>query len=150
MMGVVSLTECPKNLLMWAHYAGEHTGFVIEVDPQHATFNERRSEDDDFRHLRKVHYSSTRPNLQMVKIEYVSFILTKSTEWSYEKEWRISKITAAAVKNIPAEPYNICLFEFPASCIKSITLGARSNGSLLSRMQAMINTRLDLRHIQML
>jgi hypothetical protein len=33
--GILSLTEKHDNLLMWAHYAGEHTGFVIEFDSSH-------------------------------------------------------------------------------------------------------------------
>lgn len=38
-IGVLSLTEDPNNLLMWAHYAKSHTGFVLEFDNNHPFFN---------------------------------------------------------------------------------------------------------------
>ena len=31
-VGICSLTRDPLNLLMWAHYAQHHTGFVVEFD----------------------------------------------------------------------------------------------------------------------
>ena len=31
-VGVLSLSETPNNLLMWAHYAAGHTGFVLALD----------------------------------------------------------------------------------------------------------------------
>jgi len=40
LFGALSLTETPDNLLMWSHYADQHTGFVIEFDENHCIFNE--------------------------------------------------------------------------------------------------------------
>ena len=37
-LGVLSLTEVPLNQQMWAHYASEGAGFVVELDAQHAFF----------------------------------------------------------------------------------------------------------------
>ena len=45
-IGVLSLTEKPDNLLMWAHYAQQHTGFVIEFDADDLFFHQRRTESD--------------------------------------------------------------------------------------------------------
>ena len=36
---ILSLSAERKNLLMWAHYAAEHTGFMISLDAQHSYFN---------------------------------------------------------------------------------------------------------------
>lgn len=38
-IGILSLTEKPNNLLMWAHYADAHKGFVIKFDKKHSFFN---------------------------------------------------------------------------------------------------------------
>lgn len=35
-IGICSLSRNPLNLLMWAHYASSHTGFVVEF----SVFNE--------------------------------------------------------------------------------------------------------------
>ena len=39
LIGVLSLTERRDSLLMWAHYAAEHQGLVIEFDQAHEFFN---------------------------------------------------------------------------------------------------------------
>lgn len=31
LIGILCLTESPTNLLMWAHYADSHAGFVLEL-----------------------------------------------------------------------------------------------------------------------
>ena len=36
--GILSLSETPDNLLMWAHYAAGHTGFVLVLDSSHDFF----------------------------------------------------------------------------------------------------------------
>lgn len=56
-VGALCLTETPDNLLMWAHYANGHTGFAIEFDVTHPYFDERKSDEDEFRYL--PHYSET-------------------------------------------------------------------------------------------
>src|SRR5712691_10080500 len=33
-IGILSLAERPDNIPMWSHYAGNHTGFVIEFDEE--------------------------------------------------------------------------------------------------------------------
>src|SRR5262249_4259046 len=39
--GVVCLTEHPDNLLMWAHYAQNHEGFVLGLDISNPFFSDR-------------------------------------------------------------------------------------------------------------
>ncbi len=60
-IGILSLTTCSKNLLMWAHYANSHQGLVLEIDETHDFFNRKKSNVDEFRHLRSVKYSTIRP-----------------------------------------------------------------------------------------
>ena len=47
-VGIVSFTNNPLSTLMWAHYAGNHTGFVIEFDETHSFFDRRRTPEDEF------------------------------------------------------------------------------------------------------
>src|SRR6266849_2373668 len=61
MVGILSLTETPDNLLMWSHYADQHRGIVLEFDEHHPILNRRKSSNDEFGHLRKVVYSDIRP-----------------------------------------------------------------------------------------
>ncbi|MNP57270.1 hypothetical protein D3C76_1520820 [compost metagenome] len=37
--GVISLTEDSRNLLMWAHYASDHTGIIVELYNSEESFD---------------------------------------------------------------------------------------------------------------
>lgn len=124
-MGMLCLTESPDDLLMWAHYAAAHTGFVIEFDPSHAFFNQRRSEADELRYLRRVVYSPERPMLTLITAKDLSALLTKSNDWEYEKEWRmmVDLKDSSEIKMVGGSQYH--LFDFPRASIKSVILGCR-------------------------
>jgi hypothetical protein len=38
--GILSLSEVPTSLLMWAHYAASHTGIVLEFNSDHRFFHQ--------------------------------------------------------------------------------------------------------------
>jgi hypothetical protein len=81
---VVCFSANGSNLLMWAHYAKCHTGFVVEFDPTRELFS--RGE------FRKVEYSAIRPSIENKEDHYeISF--TKSAEWgpggADEAEYRL-------------------------------------------------------------
>ncbi|CAD7539736.1 DUF2971 domain-containing protein [Aeromonas hydrophila] len=103
--GIVSLSETPRNLLMWAHYGAQHKGICIGYKEtffdNHIKNNEADWEDEIpyFYRPEKINYDSTRlvPNETKImrydgkSIIYniISHILTiKSDEWIYEKEHR--------------------------------------------------------------
>lgn len=63
--GVLSLTGAPDNLLMWAHYADEHKGAVIEIDIEHPEFTAGLPGKDGFQQARAVRYTLLRPKLPL-------------------------------------------------------------------------------------
>lgn len=124
-MGILCLSEKHDDLLMWAHYADCHRGFVLEFDSESPFFNQRRSVNDDLRHLKPVMYSEIRPAINLSNTSVEELCLTKSTHWSYEKEWRIIKALSDADSVIPTAQGDVCLFEFPSNVLKAIFIGAR-------------------------
>lgn len=97
--GVFCSTTDFKSLLMWAHYAEKHSGAVIEFTPS----QEKHSV---FLASKKVKYSNERPVLYATAQEFVlhgvtmskdesakaildKLIYTKSSDWKYEKEYRL-------------------------------------------------------------
>ncbi len=94
-LGVLSLAEKADNLLMWSHYAQQHTGFVIEFDDQDSYF--KRISANVLKHdplvLQKVRYSDKRPHITSLKNfeERASWYLVKSKQWKYEQEWRMMR-----------------------------------------------------------
>ncbi len=94
---VFCVSEDPDNLLMWAHYARDHTGVVFE-------FWSLPEEDNPLSVARAVEYTKTPPsfffesdwldNLTGVKqldfsALYKRYAYIKSYHWSYEREWRV-------------------------------------------------------------
>lgn len=95
---VFCVTEGNDNLLMWAHYAKDHTGLVLQL----ATLAE---EDNILSAARKVQYEEKPvqffPLQEIVKwilfgvkpdftrIEYSLHAHQKSKHWDYENEWRV-------------------------------------------------------------
>jgi len=86
-MGVLSLSEINKNILMWSHYSESHTGFCIEFERNDV------NELGNWEVCVPVFYNENLPTckpIELQDIEVVTKILTtKSSLWDYEKEWRI-------------------------------------------------------------
>ncbi len=99
-----------NNPLMWAHYAASHTGICLafEEDPSVGFFG------------LDVRYSEVRDVVDLTKFgtdgpEMLSkAVLTKSTDWSYEKEVRMIEYK---------RPAGVRYFD--RSRLKSVTLGLR-------------------------
>jgi hypothetical protein len=125
LIGILCLTESPANLLMWAHYADSHRGFVVEFDSGSRFFDQRVGPDDDLRHLRKVIYQEERPSIVLTEMDDFSPYLTKAKDWSYETEWRMMLPLPTASRIIGEGPTGIHLFEFPKAMIKGLILGCR-------------------------
>ncbi len=93
-VGICSLTRDPLNLLMWAHYADEHKGFVVEFDiPEETT--EHPTSQVQFVELlipQEVEYVAEMPIILATDDRNAKFtkqFLTKGLEWKYEAEERV-------------------------------------------------------------
>jgi len=94
---LLCLSEIHNNILMWSHYARDHTGAVLEFECD-------AERDSPLKKAEKVSYSKTMPRL-MTETDMVQFfsgqwrlnsagimhdsIFVKAADWSYEEEWRI-------------------------------------------------------------
>lgn len=93
----VCLSEVYDSMLMWSHYARNHTGFCIEYD-----FKES---DMFYKHLYPVtyikdRYAVSKADMLSENTEWIyKTTCRKSNVWAYEKEWRI--VTANFNKVMP-------------------------------------------------
>lgn len=113
-LGILSFTEDYNNPLMWAHYADNHKGMVVEFDLNEPFFENstkeyegRRSRfgeshlADLFEFPEKVNYRRTMPSFErpelsapdsMNQFHWEKFnrtiLFTKGNDWIYEKEQR--------------------------------------------------------------
>ncbi|CVK18396.1 MULTISPECIES: DUF2971 domain-containing protein [Sporomusa] len=145
-IGILSLTEKQDNLLMWAHYAASHEGFVIGFDANNLYFHEEKGLKGEFRHLRKIEYREKRPALPMLEMSGTDMFLVKSTQWSYEQEWRIIRPLQEASKIIQASPYSIHLFQFPANAVKEVIFGSRMSDEKKKEITSILSD--SFRHVQ--
>jgi len=94
---LLSFARSNSNIIMWSHYASQHTGFVIGLDSTSDFFNPggKRAVDG----LQEVAYCEHRQRLPAGGLSALSedecdlvnrgLLYTKSTAWSYEQELRI-------------------------------------------------------------
>ena len=100
---LASFVENCESVLMWSHYANSHSGICLKYNVQGSDYPASLA-------LHKVNYSDVRPHFSELEClryiaannleddEFMSFEnrfdfsekcdLTKSSEWSYEHEWR--------------------------------------------------------------
>ncbi len=98
-IGICSLSREPLNLLMWAHYAKNHTGFVVEFSiPQTGISSDKEANDYMLKWLFpfKVVYSSNKPIINPLDSQEVNMerqFLVKGGDWEYEEEERVIDYT---------------------------------------------------------
>lgn len=147
-IGVLSLSDIPDNMLMWSHYAASHHGFALGFDPSHRWFNDKKSEDDELRHLRKVVYTKSRPQAQLIDFDGTRLFLLKKMDWEYEREWRILRPLVDADVVLEAPDYNIHLFRFPPEAVAEVVIGTRATAELKDVLTGIVRTDQELSHVR--
>ncbi len=142
---VLSLAENRESLLMLAHYAVAHTGFLIGFDSEQKIL----AIDSPHRHMDKVKYQVKRPS--QVTFEAISndeLLLTKSIEWEYEGEWRILDSLYSADGEMRKDLPDRWPFKFNPKAVKEVIVGCRS-GDLLARIEPIL-AHPKYRHVNIL
>lgn len=158
-IGLLCFTESPINLVMWAHYANLHKGFVIEFDERHKYFDRREKPKELRRCLRKVNYSEKRPeiilfNLNLSNSENIDtwinkFFWNKSNVWEYEQEWRMIETLKECKNRVRNGREEICLFPVPLDSITGIILGCKASLELQERFTALLKSDKRYSHINL-
>jgi len=131
---VYCLSRARDSVAMWSHYADGHKGICVGFravqgsdrsagflcDSAGGGFAEGALCSADALGVWKVHYGDSFPEVNYYAMdtdrkEMWKTILTKSAEWSYEKEWRVVDVHS------PAEPKRM----LPNGCISEVILGLR-------------------------
>lgn len=104
-MGIACLSELDDSLLMWAHYANNHCGMCVEYElmeinrqlkftPIPIIYSEERA--------RIVSLNPDTVERDTIKV-FLESLTAKSSEWRYEKEWRIIRDDGACGERWDAE-----------------------------------------------
>lgn len=121
-IGILSLSETHTNLVMWAHYADNHKGIVLELDESHPFFHSAPQNCNLLHRIKKVEYVDARPAITSDGwgSDEKTF-LTKSKNWSYEREYRMSILFDNSDTNV--NKYNI---QFPPEIVKSVYISCKA------------------------
>jgi hypothetical protein len=151
--GLLSLSETVTSKLMWSFYSDGGRGFVVEFDPSDAWFNCKTADNDSYRHLRQVRYVSDREPMYIASKDDAgtrddAVLYTKTSEWEFEKEWRIIRGFKEAEKVGPDDySKDVWLFEIPPSAIKAVVFGYRAPPQLEASLREIVTTNVNLKHI---
>jgi hypothetical protein len=137
-MGAFCLSETFDNLLMWSHYAKNHEGFVLGIDPWQVG--------DAFRAMAPVSYQETYPTSKDARSAASTYLgrekgrqesgmktayrwfFTKSKEWAYEREWRAIRDSGCdPVADHKSYDINSQLVDIPPAAMYSLHVGCRSS-----------------------
>jgi hypothetical protein len=120
-LGVCCFSEAIDETLMWSHYAEGHRGIAIEFDAAHPYFSR----------LLHVDYQDQRKDVglrwQIPEI-IQKVILVKSTNWQYQREWRLLNGNGGA------------LSRFPIDVVTGVILGAKCSDEHVSAVLEMVKS----------
>lgn len=122
-IGILCLSKRNNSHLMWAHYANNYSGVVLEFDKEHEFFEGLM--DVEYREKRlKINFDYF---INREKEIPLSALFVKPKVWEYENEVRIVRNLNALkkIKNSRGK-LPIYLDDIPMECIKSVTLGERT------------------------
>lgn len=158
-IGILCLTEKYDNLPMWAHYANNHHGFVIEFDEMHTFFNQPNNPKKLIGRINKVCYSLRRPEFMLYDSNLNdsenldnwinNFLFLKSSMWESEQEWRMFYTLRECKKRITEGNHEICLVPIPIECVKGITLGCNILEESKQNIIALLKSNDNYSHIKL-
>lgn len=148
---VFCVTEAKDNLLMWSHYAQDHTGIVFELEninkknnllSQIKKVNYKDKPISYFSLEELIKWTLFQVEPDYSKVMYATHAWHKSLHWEYEQEWRVIEICDELDK------HNLHLDrQFTPTQLKSITLGCKTtveNTKVIRSMAELINPSINV------
>ena len=150
-IGILCLSGSSRHPLMWAHYAENHQGALLEFDASSLCFSRRRHSEDEFGVLRRVYYADTRPVVSNYSnTDFVnSLAFTKALEWAYEQEHRLIWPLEFSDRQVDADGAKIHLIDVPSTALRSITLGCKASEPFANEVSQLLATDSATAHINL-
>lgn len=148
-LGVFSLAAESASLLMWAHYAAGHRGFLIEFNSDHPYFNNPTANAAHIGQIRKIDYPENNaiPYLCAENERIFAKLFSKSFVWKYEQEWRHVRPLADADD---WKSDDIHLFKIPPDAITAVILGVAMKPGLRKEITGLISRSAALSNIKII
>lgn len=151
-VGVLSLTDVADNVVMWAHYAENHCGFVIEFDTQHSPLIPQSDESGWQGRPVPVTYRESRVQVpcNSASLELPDeVVLVKTSAWQYEREWRVVRDRSHASRILTPNGTEISLFDITPEAITAVYVGNSASDATEDRLRSILQNRPALRHVRL-
>ena len=112
--GVVCFSAKPDSIVMWAHYASYHQGFVLEFDANHRFFSAPS--------FQKVDYNDTEVRPRADDPDRIQTVFTKGKDWKDEEEFRLI-LPRERLKQLDGKEGHYA--DLPVDAIKAVYFGCR-------------------------
>ena len=132
-----SLSERYDIPAMWAHYGGNHAGLAIAFDAGHEWFKDGKNPAGS--KLQKIKYIDDQKDELFDDLQAV--FLSKTTDWSYKREWRINCTMKQIEKTVDLGSEKIHLRSFPPETIRSVILGFKASDNTVNRVGAVLKRK---------
>ena len=137
---IICFSQRNDGILMWAHYADRHKGFVVGFKAEVL----RRCY--LYSGFYKVSYGIERPVIPHPYVgisnenQLIAAVTQKSTEWKYEEEWRLLVDVTHLCRDSDPNERNLYL-PIPSGAIDQVIFGSGCSDPLISRIEtALENT----------
>lgn len=145
---IFCVSEIPDSVAMWAHYAQNHTGFVLQ-------FRSSDELDSSLLLACPVIYQSEPPSLPTLQLwarfssvtatidwqaVFHEYYHVKSPEWSYEKEWRVLSFSPEA------EPSHFSDTPYHPGELEAVFIGSATAARDIASVEALLASS-DFAHV---
>jgi hypothetical protein len=119
---VLSLADNRDSLLMWAHYTESHAGFLLGFDAE----QEILAGASPHRDFGPVLYSHSKPAQRTFgDVTNSELFYRKSSEWAYEREWRIVDSAFSADGDPVGRTGDCYPFRFRPEALQEVIIGCK-------------------------
>jgi hypothetical protein len=119
---ILCLSSKPDSIVMWSHYADKHRGVCLQFS----------ADEEEFSGAYRVEYSETYPSFKLADESLERKLLplvTKSTAWSYEDEYRVIAEEHALALSAKSLHTHDGFLTIPLASLTSIILGCEMDGA---------------------
>lgn len=131
-VGVFCLSKRADSLPMWAHYGGNATGFVVELNGLDEVF--RGDETGVLWVPTEVRYQRDTGGVTFEPRSHDAIFFEKFSDWSYEQEVRVIA-PLDSCKQVPTNPGILYLYDLPKHVIVRLILGWNIDEDVARRIE---------------
>jgi hypothetical protein len=133
-VGVLSLSGRYDSLPMWAHYAGQGTGYVVEFTKLSELFP--GDETGSLNQIKRVAYEDEPIGMTFDPCTQDNLFFKKFSDWSYEREWRV----ILALSDCERPPlFNLFLKQIDPSHVTRVVAGWNAEPAVLGDLKSFLD-----------